>query len=216
MYRLIYEKKSDSKKISLMKNQSVIRQWHGQFAEMIYISESASENKHRWSMLELNKKQVHGLFINITYLHQKLLIKYEVETDIINQWFSCSIQEIAKSILLQIRMNPCHLSYDELLKYYIDEFHTYDMNLFNLTTQGLSESKLIQIIHTEEGKIFFDRNTRPHNHIYFKNQNKLIDCSSELANFLMTEKPEVHKQRKKGRVFTLETSPKNSHIIYTG
>ncbi|MCB1603292.1 MAG: hypothetical protein R3F25_08600 [Gammaproteobacteria bacterium] len=206
MYKIIFIKTHNTIKLSLESTKKVIRQWCGQFAELIFYQEFQGSNTHVKSTHTLQKNQVRKLFLNITCLHQKLIYKYNIDSDLRKIKIPKNLINIVKSLLLQIRINSSHSEYSELKNYYIDEFLNYNMGIFDDTLDILVANKLIQAIYTDDGKLFFDKNTQPHNHIYFSQYKKLVDCSTDMTDFFLKNNIMEIKKDSNGQVFTLYTT----------
>ena len=191
--------------LRLESSNRVIRQWFGKFAELVWkklITHNTASNK----TVNLNKKQVHSFFTDITYLYQKLIFQYKIDQDLIKNKFPDKYFSIAQSLLLQIRINPCHPSFDDLLSHYLDEFNCCNHNNFDNTLNLLIEYKLIQSILTEDGRQFYDKDTSPHDHLYFKQQHKLVDCSEEIKQFLIGINCTQFNKKNKSKLFTLNSN----------
>jgi len=191
--------------LKLSSSNRMIRQWFGKFAELVWeklITHKIASNK----TVNLNKKQVHSFFTDITYLYQKLIFQYKIDQDLIKNKFPEKYFSIAQSLLLQIRINPCHPSFDDLLSHFLDEFSCCDQQIFERTLNLLIVNQLIQSIITEDGREFYDKNTNPHDHLYFKKQHKLVDCSEEIKQFLISIDCTQFSKKNQSKLFTLNSN----------
>lgn len=180
----LYREKSQAC-LRLSNNNQVLRKWFGEFAELIF-NQAVIKLKNvnlKKDVAYMDKMQVQTFFVEITCLYQRETYYYEIEKDLIKYNFPKENFNIAKSLLLQIRMNHNHPSYDDLLTYYFDEFNSFDYLAFDKTIKILIGNNLIQSIVTKDGSQYFDKNPQPHDHIYFKNYRKLVDCSYEISQF---------------------------------
>ncbi len=204
-YKLTFETSQNNTSLCLSNHQQVIRKWHGVFAELtlkklqpnIFLEKQA---------IYFDKQQVHKFFVDMTCLYQNAMCHYSIDKDLIGHNFSNQKLNISKSLLLQIRMHDQHPKRETLLEYYLNEFDQLDDSLFDEALLLLSEKKLIQSIVTEDGAHYFDKNPKPHDHIYFTNHQKLIDCPSEIA-FILNNIP-LHngQQSNPGQVFYMNHS----------
>ena len=64
-------------------------------------------------------------------------------------------------------------------------------------------NQLIQMIITDDGQQFFDKNCKAHDHIYFKEHKKLVDCSNELSHLFSTSKILNRSFQKLGNIYTI-------------
>lgn len=163
---------------------------------MIFSQVLAKHKQHNSFAYPIKKNQIHAFFTEITCLYQTLLFQHKIDSDLKRNNFPDANFCIAESLLLQIRVNSNHSSYEDLLAYFLHEFNSFDVVIFNQTLNLLIENQLIQSIITDDGHQFLDKNTQPHKHIYFKKHQKLVDCSEELANFfaqtIKTKNPQPH------------------------
>ena len=104
----------------------------------------------------------------------------------------------AESLLLQIRMNSVHPSYEDLQTYYLNEYNNFDIPLFAHTINLLIGNNLIQSIITDDGQQYFDKNPTPHDHIYFTQEKKLVDCSKEIAE-IFSQKSQCKTSKQNNR-----------------
>jgi len=181
MYKLTLTEQSNQYQLNLIRSNLIIRTWYGSFAEYIY-THVLKQNKHLKSKeLQLKKRQIQNIFTEITCLYQNLLYQNKIESDLINHAIPKNCFCIAESLLLHIRINKIHPSYDDLLSFFLNEFKNCDWDLFNKTINLLVNTQLIQSIITADGLQYFDKNIQPHDHIYFSKHKKLVDCSDEIA-----------------------------------
>lgn len=185
-FKLTYTINNDQVCLQLNSRNKIIRKWYGAFAKLINekIVIKYKNNRPDSHSIYLNKNQIHSFFTEITCLHQIVIFHFKIEQDLLNIYQDKTVRNISESLLLQIRMNNVHLSYDDLLDYFLNEFFQYDIFIFDETINLLINNKLIQSIKTEDGCQYFDKNIKLHNHIYFKQHKKLVDCSKELTLFL--------------------------------
>lgn len=204
-YKLDFETGKNTTCLCLSNDQQVIRKWHGQFAKLILkkLKISTIPSTH---LIHFDKQQVHQFFVDMTCLYQSAMCHYGIDKDLIGHQFDNQKLNIAKSLLLQIRMHDQHPKRETLLEYYLNEFDQFDDSLFDKTLLLLSEKKLIQSIITEDGSHYFDKNPKPHDHIYFTEHKKLIDCPSEIASILSSIPLENGKQTSCGQVFYMNHS----------
>jgi Fe2+ or Zn2+ uptake regulation protein len=185
-FKLTYTKNNDQVCLQLNSRNQMIRKWYGAFAKLINekIVAKYKNNKLDIHSTFLNKSQIHTFFTEITCLHQVVIYHFNIEKELSNIYQDKTVRNISESLLLQIRINNVHFSYDDLLDYFLNEFSQYDIYLFDKTINLLIKNKLIQSINTEDGYQYFDKNIQLHNHLYFKQHKKLVDCSKELTLFL--------------------------------
>jgi hypothetical protein len=196
-FEVIIKKNKDQIVLQLNSRNQVIRKWYGAFAELINEKIVIKYNNKKLNNHStfLNKNQIHTFFTEITCLHQVVIYHFKIENDLSKITQDKILSNIAESLLLQIRINNVHLSYDVLLDYFLNEFPHYDVFHFDKTISLLTNNKLIQSISTEDGCLYFDKNIKPHNHIYFKQHKKLVDSTKELTLFLSGfKKPNKNKK----------------------
>jgi len=189
-YKLILYKNHGNTYLQLSNNLHEIRKWNGVFAELIFDKALIKTNlpSKSNSTIYLNKTQIQSFFADITGLYQMAMYHFNIEKDLSSNNFSAHYWNIAESLLLQVRINPIHQTYEALLSYFVNEFPNNDIKEFDNIIKLLIGKNLIQSIITEDGHQFFDKNTQPHDHIYFKQHNKLVDCSREIADFFSLTK----------------------------
>ncbi len=185
-YKLSLKQHNNQTCLQLHQNGLQIRKWFGSFATMVFnrIIRKYSTIKQSQTTAYLRKNQMHGLFTEVTCLYQQALCHYKVEQDLIKIKPPKNYCCIAESLLLHIRMNEIHPSHDDLLCFFLDVYQNRDYKIFSETITLLLNHNLIQVINTTCGKIFYDKNPEPHDHIYFKEHDKLVDCDNETSSFL--------------------------------
>lgn len=188
MYKLELINHHNQIQLKLSRSKTIIRTWYGSFAQIIFDKVMTPYTVSEKDSLFLSKNQVQLLFSEITCLYQRLICHHNINSDLNKNKISKEVFNVAESLLLQIRINSMHLSYEELQDYYLNEYSYFDLYLFNHTINLLIGKNLIQSIITEDGQQFFDKNLKPHNHIYFFQKKKLIDCSREIANIFSQSK----------------------------
>ncbi len=184
LYQLQLTNNTETCCLQLRKSNHVIRNWFGGFAELIW-KKLILKNPSVVSEVSLNKIQVHNLYLVITCLYQRSIHKYKINQDLRDCDFSQESFIIAQSLLLQIRINHCHPSYDDLLAHYFDEYKDCNNTRFDKILNTLIANNLIQAIETDDDRQYYDKNITPHDHLYFKKQQKLVDCNTEIKNFLV-------------------------------
>lgn len=185
-YQLRLYKEKDQTCLLLSNKTQIVRKWCGTFAQLIFdkiIVQYKSINKNH-NTIFLCKEQIHGVFTKITCLYQKLNYVYKIDSDLNKCHFPKKYLNIAESLLLQIRINEQHPSYEDLLAHFLDEFSNYNYTKFDSTLTLLLKNRIIQLITTEDSKQYFDKNPVPHKHIYFRKHKKLVDCTNEMSVFL--------------------------------
>jgi hypothetical protein len=202
-FKLTFKKHNDQVCLQLNSRNQIIRKWYGAFAELINEKIMVNYEKTGKDKNEvfLYKCQIHTFFTEITCLHQLVLYHFKIEKDLSNIYQCKTIRNIAESLLLQIRINNAHLSYDNLLNYFYNEFPHNDILNFDKTISLLTSNNLIQSIITEDGCQYFDKNIQLHNHIYFKQHKKLVDSTQELTLFLSGIKYLSKIQQNDTRIF---------------
>lgn len=203
MYKLILTDNNNQIQLRLSRSNTIIRTWFGDFANIIYKSVIKKRNVINPVTLNLKKKELHSLFTEITILYQTLIHQYKIDSDLIKANFPAENLIIAQSILLQIRLNTNHLSLYDLQAYFLDEFKCFDFVLFKQTINVMIGKNLIQSIITEDGQQFFDKNPEPHDHLYFKKQKKLVDCSQEISEILSVKKEIKQNGINNSNIFTI-------------
>lgn len=188
MYKVQLTKNNNQIKLTLSCSKKNIRVWYGNIAQRIFNTISTKYRLTKDGIIYLKKKQIHALFTEITCLYQTILFQYKIDTDLIKNNIPRICFNIAESLLLQIRINTLHPSYEDLQAFFLDEFKDFDLILFNQTINLLIEKNLIQSIITDDGQQFFDKNIELHDHIYFKKHKKLVDCTKEIADFFSMTK----------------------------
>lgn len=184
-YTLSFQKNNRNACLCLSSAQQVIRKWHGLFAELVFTRINIQHyNDTTSNSIDLDKKQVHEFFVDMTCLHQNIMCYYQIDKDLNNHQFPQENFNIAKSLLLQIRMHDQHPCREALMNYYLNEFDDFDDTLFDQTLSLMTKKNMIQSIITEDGGQYFDKNPQPHDHIYFKHHQKLVDCPSEISYIL--------------------------------
>jgi hypothetical protein len=169
-----------------LSNQSNLnRKWFGKFAIYIYAKALPLVTSDKiGKTLSIKKNQLQGLFLDITNIYQRALIKHNIERDLSTLQIPSNLSNITQSLLLMIRMNSDHQNYNFIQNYYFEEYRTLNSDAMNDSLDILITNKLIQKIVTNDNQAFFDQEPTPHNHIYFKNQNKLIDCNNDCYEVL--------------------------------
>ena len=101
--------------LSLSYHQHIVRKWYGSFADAIcnHLLQSIKSQKH----YALNKKQVQTFFVDVTCLHQQAMHYFGIEKGLFEANFSSQNINIAKALLLHIRMNDQHPSRDMLIEF---------------------------------------------------------------------------------------------------
>ena len=206
-YQLKLDKSKNHTCVCLSNDHQIIRKWFGAFAELIF--NEALIKFHNTNLLTqtvfLKTNQIRLFFVDITCLYQRLTYHYKIDKDLENSSFPTSTYNAAKSLLLQIRMNQQHPSYQELLTYYLDEFDDFNITLFDQTLNLLIDKKLIQTLITDDGNQFYDNNPNPHDHIYFKSQQKLMDCTVEISLFLKSLHDNCRSDSINGSIFYINS-----------
>jgi hypothetical protein len=176
-FEIILKKNKNQCFLQLNKRNKIIRKWCGAFAELINdkILIKYNNNIKTNHSICLNKNQIHKFFTEITCLHQLAIYHFKIESDLSNITQDKTICNISESLLLQIRINNVNLSYDDLLEYFLNDFPHYDIFHFDETIELLTDNKLIQSFFTDDGCQYFDKNIKPHNHIYSNNNKKLAN-----------------------------------------
>jgi Fe2+ or Zn2+ uptake regulation protein len=182
-YNLIFKETSGNVSLHLCNSNTVIREWFGGFAKLIW-NQVSLKKKYLMSSLKLNKNQVYCFFRDVTCLYQSLNIKYNIDKDLSKYDFDKECYNMAESILLHIRLSSCHLSYDEVLGHLFSEFKTANFQNADKAFDLLIGNKLILLVITPDGYKYFDKNTNPHNHIYFIKHKKLVDSTQELTELM--------------------------------
>lgn len=185
IYKLTLNKQNNQSCLSLYQNNLQVRKWFGEFASIIFETTTKEFLKIYSSdnSFCLCKQQVRHFFIQVTCLHQQAIWHYGIRKDLCSIQFPTKYTCIAESLLLQIRMNKGHPSYDQLLSNYLDVFQNRDHEIFYIAINILLENDLIQLIETDDGNKFFDKNPIPHSHLYFRQHNKLVDSTEEMSIF---------------------------------
>lgn len=184
-YNLTLSLKQGQTTVQLGNHSYLNRKWFGQFALHLFTKASnLTTEKISHNQLTLNKEQLQRLFIEITTIYQWGLIQFNIEKDLSKLSIPKYLMNICQSLLLMMRMNSSHQNYMHLQNYYIEEYRTLNCEALNQSLEFLVNNKLIQKIETEDHQTFFDKNPQPHNHIYFKKQQRLIDCNDECFDIL--------------------------------
>ena len=163
------------------------KKWLGCLAELIYskaLELATLKNINSNIGVSLNKEQLQMLFIKMTQIQQYASFKLNVAQDLSLLKEDKKCYQVLKSLLLFIRMNSIHIKFEQMQKFYYEEFCSYDDCLLNGYLSILKEQNLIQKIELSCGCVFFDKNVSPHNHIYFKKQNRLMDCNNDCFEIL--------------------------------
>jgi len=211
MYTLELINQCNHIQLKLSRSNTVLRTWNGNFAQVIF-DKIAEKHPSDDGLIYLSKFQIHSLFTEITCLYQSLIFHYKIETDLITNKFPQKFFNIAESLLLFIRINASHPSYEDLQSYYIDEYKHFDISCFSHTINLLIGKNLIQSIITNDGNQFFDKNPTPHEHIYFTQEKKLVDCTKEISNILFNKQQLLSKNQNCKKIFY--TNSEISHIFY--
>ena len=203
MYKLILTISNNQSQLTLNRSNTIIRTWYGSFAQIIYNKVTIKNSGTKPETIHLQKNEIHVLFTEITCLYQTLIYQYKIDADLIKNNFPRECFIIAESLLLQIRLNSIHPSYDDLQGYFLDEFKHFDCLLFSQTINLLIGKNLIQSIITEDGQQFFDKNPQPHDHIYFKQHKKLVDCSKEISDIFLKINEIGNSRNLNANIFTI-------------
>jgi hypothetical protein len=178
-------------KLRLTNHSSLNRNWFGQFAISIYAKALQMLGVETFNyQLDIKKQQLQTLFLEITTIYQRSLVKHNIEKDLYSLKMPNYLANISQSLLLMLRMNTIHQNYKFLLNFYFEEYRTLNSEAMDQSLAILVSNNIIQKIETNDKQIFFDKNPRPHSHIYFKNQNKLIDCNDDCYHILLDKKHE--------------------------
>ena len=204
-YKLTLIKKSNQTCLQLRYKTQVVRNWYGRFAELIFsntlnIKQAYTQNQHS---LYFTKYQIQSLFTEITCLYQFINYQLKIDKDLVLENFPNKTCHVAEYLLFQIRINPIHMAHDDLLFYFLEEHNHYDISIFDKAINLLVGNNLIQMIITDDGEQFFDKNSKPHDHIYFKEHKTLVDCSSEISNMFSGIKLVNQPIQKLGNVYTI-------------
>ena len=182
-YQLNKVQNTEDFSLQLSFRNRIVREWSGEFARLIW-KKTIRKFLLFDTKVELDKKQMHQFYVDLTCLYQQSIVEHSIDKDLIQHNVSSKLFSFAQSLLLKIRINKCHQSYDDMLSYYFGEFNHTNKVLFDQTLDFLINKKLIQSIHVVDDIRFFDKNINLHDHLYFKKQGKLVDCNSQLKKLL--------------------------------
>ncbi|MFK8011247.1 MAG: hypothetical protein AB8B80_04345 [Marinicellaceae bacterium] len=186
-YELTIKETENQMFLEISLSHNVKRKWYGKFSEIIYHNAIKKFNSFSYDQnsMKLTKQQMQLFFAEVTSIYQKAVFQLKIDKDLVKYKIPHHLWNTTEFILFQIRINSLHLSYENLLSFYLEEHNNFKVIEFEKSLDLLIEYNLIQNILTEDHQQFFDKNTQPHDHIYFKKYNKLIDCTIEMAQLLL-------------------------------
>jgi hypothetical protein len=142
----MYEIKIISEKsqacVILSINDNKLKKWKGVFAQLI-INEICNRSIFENGNNVICENHFHIFLNNVSKLYYKALIYYNIENTITPFKISKDRCNIAKFLLLHIRLNEQYLSNDELFSNFLDEFPNSNFLKYYELIDFFIENKLI-------------------------------------------------------------------------
>jgi|GEM_PF-2284201 len=165
-----------------LKRNCQLRQWFGPIAQQLFKQASYKHNiiasaQNQLSMI-IDKQSAQHFLIEASFFHQKCVQLYHINQDLKANCLELT-QEISE-LLLYLRMTDQHPTHENLNLF--ADCHMHCHLDFEKALKALIEANLIQkieILHC----IFYDKNPRPHDHIFDHQNMTLIDCDSIDSQF---------------------------------